>query len=210
MKSTTAQPRRLGQAVLDPNKRQRVLLLPFGFFAMTLLLALVLAGLNALFGSVNRLPGENLMWPALALIAFYVWGLYVLLCRVGLQGSEFQRIRQILIAVSTLAASPVIGWLIAPGLNGLMASGPEVVEVVPVQRFDTSYVKNKRLPHYYAIVAAGATSAALPAGRYFMGRYDAAWRPGDDKPLSDIKRVAVRYRPGLLGARTLLEAVPAD
>ena len=177
---------------------------------MTLLLALALAGLNALFGSVNRLPGEDLMWPALALIAFYVWALYVLLCRVGLQGAEFQRIRQILIAVSTLAASPVIGWLITPGLNGVVATGPEVTQVVPVQRFDTSYVKNQRLPHYYAIVVAGADSAALPAGRYFMGRYDAAWRPGDDKPLGDIKRVAVRYRPGLFGARTLLEAMPAE
>ena len=49
-----------------------------------------------------------------------------------------------------------------------------------------------------------------PPGRYFLGRYDEAWEPpATSAPSLQIVQVSVRYRTGLLGARTLLEVVPA-
>jgi len=198
--------------ILDKAARRTVLLLPFTFFGGTLLLALALAVLNARLGSVNMLPGESLWLPASVLVTLYASALDRSLASVGLQASVFRKIRCIFVAVSTLAAGPVIGLLIAPTINGLAATGPERTVVAPVQNIELSYMKHRRTPYYYArITGDAATARQLPGGRYFMGSYDQAWSPPSiDVRLEDIRSVRMRYRGGLLGARTLLEVVPEN
>ncbi|MFT3848433.1 MAG: hypothetical protein QM739_07065 [Propionivibrio sp.] len=197
---------------LDRITRRNVLLLAFGFFAGTLLLALALAALNFRLGSVNLLPGESLWLPSVVLIMLYALMLNASLAIAGLQAPAYRKIRRVLIGVSTLAASPVIGLFVVPAINGLAATGPEQAVVVPVRGIELSYAKNRRTPYYYARVAHDAAAARqLPAGRYFMGRYDRAWSPrGIDVRPEDIRSVRIRYRSGLLGARTLLEVMPED
>lgn len=194
----------------DPTQRSklRILLLPFAFFAGSLVVALALAALNAQFGSLNTLPGESLWLPGATLIAIYALTLNTQLQRAGLaQKVQAIKLRRILLAVSTLAATPVLGLLIAPALNGLGASGPEHTAVAPVVRIESSPVRRSRRIHYFAHL--NDASPDLPPGRYFMGRYDNAWSPDDSKAsLSEIKQVSVRYRTGLLGARTLLAVEP--
>lgn len=187
----------------------RILLLPFAFFAGSLVLALALAALNATFGSLNTLPGERLWLPGAALITLYGLALNAQLRRAGLaQDGQATKLRRILLAVSTLAATPVLGLLVAPAINGLGGAGPDSMVVAPVARIESSPVRRSRKIHYFALLH--DTSPDLPPGRYFMGRYDHAWSPDDaGVTLSEIRQVSVRYRTGLLGARTLLAVEPA-
>ena len=191
----------------QPSKR-RILLLPFAFFAGSLVLAVGLAALNTTFGSLNTLPGETLWLPAAALIALYAWSLNAQLRRAGLtQDGQATKLRRILLSASTLAAAPVLGLMVAPAVNGLGGTGPDSAVVAPVTRIESTPVRRSRKIHYFAHL--NDTSPDLPPGRYFMGRYDHAWSPDDAGiPLSSIRQVNVRYRMGLLGARTLLAVEP--
>ena len=82
------------------------------------------------------------------------------------------------------------------------------IAVVRVAGIEASHVSRSARLHYYARLDGGA--APLPPGRYFLGRYDEAWEPpATSAPSLQIVQVSVRYRTGLLGARTLLEVVPA-
>ena len=192
----------------DARTQRAVLVPPFAFFAATLVLALCLAVLNARYGSLNLLPGESLWLPATIFIVVYAMLLNGHLLRAGLALPERARIRHLLVAVSTLVAAPVLGLLVAPALNGLIGAGPERIAVVRVAGIETSHVSRSARLHYYARLDSGA--APLPPGRYFMGRYDEAWElPATSAPPLQIVQVSVRYRTGLLGARTLLEVVPA-
>ena len=193
----------------DARTQRAVLVPPFAFFAGTLVLALALAVLNARFGSLNVLPGESLWLPAVILITLYAMLLNGHLLRAGLALPERARIRHLLVAVSTLVAAPVLGMLVAPALNGLIGAGPERIAVVGIAGIETTHVSRSSRLHYYARLDESA--APLPPGRYFMGRYDEAWEPPETlaTPLS-ITHVSVRYRTGLLGARTLLEVAPAS
>ncbi len=194
----------------DPAQRttRRILLLPFAFFAGCLVVAVALAALNAQFGSLNTLPGESLWVPGTLLVAIYALTLNAQLRLAGLADeAQATRLRRILLAVSTLAASPVIGLMIAPAINGLGATGPDSVVVAQVIRIESSPVRRSRKIHYFAHL--NDASPDLPPGRYFMGRYDNAWSPeGSSIPLPEIKLVSVRYRTGLFGARTLLSVEP--
>lgn len=192
----------------SPRVQRAVLLRPFLFFAGALLLALLFAVLNTYFGSLNLLPGESLWFPGLILIGLYAFLLNASLLRAGLALPERERARYLLVAVSTLAASPVLGLLIAPAVNGLVGTGPERIAVVPVSRIESTTVSRSSRLHYYARLDGSLESAGLPPGRYFMRRYDEAWEPPEAAVPLSITQVSVRYRTGLLGARTLLEVVP--
>lgn len=192
---------------VGPATRRRALLAPLLHFAALLLLTLALAFANARFGSLNLLPGDSLAPPALLLVAAYAWCLYRRLLRLGLVGPEQRRPVFLLTTVSTLLAAPVIGWLLVPAINGLVAAGPEEVSRQPVLRIEAQAQRHGPDFYYYAHLAA---SDVLPAGRYFMGRYAEAWAPEVGEDAADIRQVSVRYRRGILGARSLLEVYPDD
>ena len=193
---------------IDAHTKRKILLLPFLFFAVTLVLAAGLAGLNALTGSsLNLLPGESLRAPAFVLILLYAISLNRQLKRAGLEHAVHSKPRLALLTLSTLVAAPVLGLLLAPALNGLMSLGGESTSIASVVGVESTHVKRSNRLHYYARIEAGA---GLPAGRYFLGRYDWAWAPEyANSPLNEIKQIGIRYRTGMLGARTLLEAVPS-
>lgn len=197
---------------IDPTSRNWALSLPFVFFAGTLLLALGLAFLNSRSGSVNLMPGESLALPALVLIAVYAFALDALLRRKGgLRRPEHAKPRRILLLVSTFVAAPVLGLLVAPALNGLFVSGAAQEVVVSVEHIETRTVSRSDQLHYYAHIAPGeAIKAGIAPGRYFMGRYDKAWAPDAIRPLPEVDRIRIRFRPGLFGANTLLAALPDD
>ncbi len=197
---------------LDQQSRNWALALPFVFFAGTLLLAVALAFLNTRFGSVNMMPGESLALPALVLIGLYVFALNALLLRKGgLRHPAHAKPRRILLLVSTLAASPVLGLLVAPALNGLVFSGPGQSVVVAIEHIESQPVSRSDQIHYYArIEATEAIRAGIAPGRYFMGRYDEAWEPDAIRPLSEVDRVRILFRPGLFGAKALLAVLPED
>ena len=191
------------------RSKRRILLLPFAFFIGSLVLAVALSALNAAFGSLNTLPGERLWLPAVGLIALYALALNTQLRQAGLAADgQATKLRRLLQAVSTLAAAPVLGLMVAPAINGLGSAGPDSVVVAPVARIESSPVRRSRQIHYFAHLHDATPD--LPPGRYFMGRYDRAWSPADTGvPLTEIRQVSVRYRTGQLGARTLLAVEPA-
>ena len=197
---------------IDPTSRNWALSLPFVFFAGTLLLAVGLAFLNSRSGSVNLMPGESLALPALVLIGLYVFALNAMLLRKGgLRHPAHAKPRRILLLVSTLAASPVLGLIIAPALNGLVFSGPGQSVVVAIEHIESRPVSRSERIHYYArIEATEAIRAGIAPGRYFMGCYDEAWEPDAIRPLSEVDRVRILFRPGLFGAKALLAVLPED
>ena len=193
---------------MEAGARRKVLLLPFVFFAAVLTLAIVLAVSNRGLGSVNMLPGEHLRLPAALMIFSYAWMLSRHLRRAGLLRPEHGRFRASLVAASSVVAAPVFGLLIAPAINGLAGLGEEVTVLAPVVRIEARYMRHGRRLYYYARIA---EDAALPRGAYYLGRYDQSWAPMyENEPLERIHTVRIRYRTGLLGARTLLEAVPVS
>ena len=155
------------------RSKRRTLLLPFAFFIGSLVLAVALAALNAAFGSLNTLPGERLWLPAGGLIALYALALNTQLRQAGLAADgQATKLRRLLQAVSTLAAAPVLGLMVAPAINGLGSAGPDNVVVAPVARIESSPVRRSRQIHYFAHLHDATPD--LPPGRYFMGRYDRA------------------------------------
>ncbi len=196
----------------DPARHaRRLLLLPTGAFFATTFLAFGLAMANAWRGGPHLAPQERL-WPfSLGLIALYCAGLFLSLRGPAPVSAPVRRrapTRLVAVTVSTLASAPVIALLLVPALNGVAGLSAERSTVLELQALTRHTGRTQSSAYYFARLEPLAQST-LPAGRYFVGRYGAPWIPGERVPVAGT-RFEVRYRTGLLGATSVLSALPLE
>lgn len=186
----------------------KVILWPLLGFVAVLLLTVALAATNSAIGSSLVLaPGESLGLVGACLIAAYAVAIDRLCVR--LPGGDDRRSRWVMVALSTALSAPVIGLLVTPALNGLGSWGPTLSHEVIVSQIETTSIsKSNRLRYWARIVPQAMGANAPPAGRYPLGTYSKGWQPPEGIEASRFSRVRVTHRVGLLGAITVMEALP--
>lgn len=169
--------------------------------------ALAVAMAVSHLGSPSLGPGESLLWPAILVLAGLGWSLERSLARRGLTGDAgLTKARVVVVLGFMIVASPLVGLVIMPAINGLAGTSEAQTQTMTLQKLSSHRSARSVRIHWFAELRPDAPHA-LRAGRYFLGGYNTAWQPHGESPRPG-STVLVEYRRGLLGATTVLSAIP--
>lgn len=179
-----------------------------GAFGALLLGTVLVAALAARLGSVHTPPGDGVGPVAWVLTVLYAGAVVLALGCRGEGGARVPWRWRLGLAGGLAAVALPLAWLVvAPGLNGLVATSAERTERLALVELVESRSSRSRTSNWWARLDGGGTS--LPSGRYFVGRYGDGWQPKGALPRSGDP-IEVRWRRGLFGARTVLEVRPVE
>ncbi len=192
----------------DQPDRGRVVRSTLAYVGVVFALTALGVGGAALHGSLHTVPGDSLFAVTAGVLLGGALWLNQALKRAGL-GAGLRKPRLVLVGVLSAFASPFLGLIALPGVNGTVGMGPIVSTEMTLERLDTLTPRNRRDPYYFAQLtpAPGAGGALLPASRYHVGTYRTSWLPQDSLPTPGAVFV-VQHRRGVLGARTVLSTLP--